>query len=375
MTDDIRFKITADEQGAVASFKRLRQEILNNEHGLKSIGQEGKMSGKALKDMASFLGPEFQILGDRLDHVSGALQDIKGAGFVAKAALVGLVATAGFQVGQMIGNWVFQTEKWKKELDDALALSEKLNQENVKLAQSEVSGMSDEQIKSQLSGIDAAIARSRAEIESYNKAFFQTGEIAGAISLAEQRIKEQQELRKVFMEAHKERMKMQTDEYKSAQLAIELQKQADEAEKERLARVKQEQSEQERLTQAQDDFLASLELEITRLKEGEDAYIKLKLAKQGFTEETIAASLAMKAEIDELKKQQQVKSEAKQERDFQAPGVVQATQQRFITRGTVSSVQDKILQEMKQQLKIQQELLVATRKTNEKLSKIPTEVA
>lgn len=375
MTDDIRFKITADEQGAVASFKRLRQEILNNEHGLKSIGQEGKMSGKALKDMASFLGPEFQILGDRLDHVSGALQDIKGAGFVAKAALVGLVATAGFQVGQMIGNWVFQTEKWKKELDDALALSEKLSQENIKLAQSEVSGMSDEQIKSQLSGIDAAIARSRAEIESYNKAFFQTGEIAGAISLAGQRIKEQQELRKVFMEAHKERMKMQTDEYKSAQLAIELQKQADEAEKERLARVKQEQSEQERLTQAQDDFLASLELEITRLKEGEEAYIKLKLAKQGFTEETIAASLAMKAEIDALKKEQQIKSETKQERDFQAPGMVQAAQQRFITRGTGSSVQDKILQEMKQQIKIQQELLVATRKTNEKLSKIPTEVA
>jgi hypothetical protein len=375
MTDDIRFKITADEQGAVASFKRLRQEILNNEHGLKSIGQEGKMSGKALKDMASFLGPEFQILGDRLDHVSGALQDIKGAGFVAKAALVGLVATAGFQVGQMIGNWVFETEKWKKELDDALALSEKLNQENVKLSQSEVSGMSDEQIKSQLSGIDAAIARSRAEIESYNKAFFQTGEIAGAISLAEQRIKEQQELRKVFMEAHKERMKMQTDEYKSAQLAIELQKQADEAEKERLARVKQEQSEQERLAQAQNDFLASLELEITRLKEGEEAYIKLKLAKQGFTEETIAASLAMKAEIDALKKEQQIKSETKQERDFQAPGMVQATQQRFITRGTGSSVQDKILQEMKQQIKIQQEQLAETRKTNNKLSKIPTEEA
>lgn len=375
MTDDIRFKITADEQGAVASFKRLRQEILNNEHGLKSIGQEGKMSGKALKDMASFLGPEFQILGDRLDHVSGALQDIKGAGFVAKAALVGLVATAGFQVGQMIGNWVFETEKWKKELDDALALSEKLNQENVKLTQSEVSGMSDEQIKSQLSGIDSAIARSRAEIESYNKAFFQTGEIAGAISLAEQRIKEQQELRKVFMEAHKERMKMQTDEYKSAQLAIELQKQADEAEKERLARVKQEQSEQERLTQAQDDFLASLELEITRLKEGEDAYIKLKLAKQGFTEETIAASLAMKAEIDALKKEQQIKSETKQDRDFQAPGMVQATQQRFITRGTGSSVQDKILQEMKQQIKLQQEQLAETRKTNNKLSKIPTEAA
>jgi hypothetical protein len=170
-------------------------------------------------------------------------------------------------------------------------------------------------------------------------------------------------------------MKMQTDEYKSAQLAIELQKQADEAEKERLARVKQEQSEQDRLTQAQDDFLASLELEITRLKEGEEAYIRLKLAKQGFTEETIAASLAMKAEIDALKKEQQIESETKQERDFQAPGMVQATQQRFITRGTGSSVQDKILQEMKQQIKLQQEQLAETRKTNNKLSKIPTEEA
>jgi len=55
--------------------------------------------------------------------------------------------------------------------------------------------------------------------------------------------------------------------------------------------------------------------------------------------------------------------------------MIQATQQRFITRGTGSSVQDKILQEMRQQIKLQQEQLAETRKTNNKLSKIPTEEA
>jgi hypothetical protein len=76
MSEDIRWKFSTDESGAVAGLKRMRNEVLNNDVALKNIGQQGKLTGKSLKDMASFLGPEFQILGDRMDHVTGALGDI-----------------------------------------------------------------------------------------------------------------------------------------------------------------------------------------------------------------------------------------------------------------------------------------------------------
>jgi polyhydroxyalkanoate synthesis regulator protein len=267
MTDDIRFTITADEQGAVASFKRLRQEILNNEHGLKSIGQEGKMSGKALKDMASFLGPEFQILGDRLDHVSGALQDIKGAGLLAKASLIGLVATAGFQVGQMIGNWVFETEKWKKELDDALKLSTQLNSEIAKNAGGRAAGMSPEKLQQEMVGLAESIQRQTEMVNKSEQAWsnFATADywVIGENNRRKEvegikaNIESQRELMKVYRDA----IKQQAQKARAAEEAAIAQKEAD-AEKKRLDDERRALQAQEALTKAQDTFLEGLKLEL-----------------------------------------------------------------------------------------------------------------
>ena len=435
MTDDIRFKITADEQGAVASFKRLRNEVLNNENGLKSIGQEGRSSGKALKDMASFLGPEFQVLGDRIDHVSGALTDVKDAGMLAKASLVGLVATGGFQVGKMLGDLIFQTEAFNQHVADMkvefteldrkladfvakqygkqIAASVRLDTEGGFEAALFGTDATIEQLDKELQGISGRLARSaevggknvgQVWVENFERMREEVGSAGaffgaiGATSVAsfEQALNYMSDpaplkLTKEQIEADKARydqlLKMRDElikknqEEEKATAAIDRQAQATQrlkdAESERAKAIEQQRLEQERMVDSQVDYLANLQLELVRVRDGDEAYERAKLKRQGFLDWTIDSAVNLRRMIDDAKKLKETPMGPEQFSGTlpQAPGMIQATQQRFMTRGTGSSVQDKILQEMKQQIKIQQELLVATRKTNEKLSKIPTEEA
>jgi hypothetical protein len=120
VAEDIRFKITADEVGAVNAFKRFRSEVLNNEKQLDRVAKQGKMTSTALKDSANILGPEFAILGDRIDHITGALADVKNASLAAKASLITLVAVGSYEVSTMINDWIWQTEAWKKANEEAI---------------------------------------------------------------------------------------------------------------------------------------------------------------------------------------------------------------------------------------------------------------
>jgi hypothetical protein len=131
----------------------------------------------------------------------------------------------------------------------------------------------------------------------------------------------------------------------------------------------------QRLIETQEDYLFTLEAELVKIKEGEDAYMRLTLAKRGFTEESINSALALKAEISEL-------SEAAKARErsgtsgsgggmsITAPGQVQGTQARFITRGTGSSVQDKILEATRKQIEQQRAMLEEQKKTARILEKV-----
>jgi len=118
--EDITFKLSTDEAGAVNGFKRFRAEILNNEKGLERVAKQGKMTSTALKDAANVLGPEFQILGDRIDHITGAMADFKGASLATKASLIALVAVGTFEVSQMIADWIYKTKEWQKANEEAI---------------------------------------------------------------------------------------------------------------------------------------------------------------------------------------------------------------------------------------------------------------
>jgi hypothetical protein len=117
----------------------------------------------------------------------------------------------------------------------------------------------------------------------------------------------------------------------------------------------------QQLIDVQEDYLFQLDAELVKIRDGEEAYMRLTLAKRGFTEESINSAIALKAEISEL-------TEAAKARErsggtgpggisVSAPGAVQATQQRFLTRGTGMTGQDKILEATKKQIQQQQDLL------------------
>jgi hypothetical protein len=366
-TEDIRIKLQADESGAVNAFRKLRSEVLNNEQGLKQLGQQGKMTGKGLKDMASFLGPEFQILGDRLDHVSGAMADIKGAGLLAKGAMIGLVATAGFQVGQMIGNWVFETEKWKKALEDARGEADRLNSKLLEGARERASEFTTEQLETELAGVDnqigelgGSIGTLRDELNQMNifSRTFTAGvaERTESIAILEQEREAARKTREMYQGLLKEREKQ-------AQAAAEATEAKALAEEARAA--EQAAAAAQQLIDTQEDYLFQLDAELVKIRDGEEAYMRLTLAKRGFTDETINSALALKAEITELSEAAKVREKggaAGGGMSLQAPGQVQGTQARFITRGIGMSGQDKILEATRKQIEKQEALLAEQKK-------------
>lgn len=402
MTDDINIRVRADEKGAVAAFKRFRNEVLNNEKGIKRLGDQGALSSKALKDMASVLGPEFQILGDRIDHVSGALTDIKGAGLLAKASLVGLVSVGSFQVGDMIGNWIAKTEEWTEANKRAI--------EQIKSGQEFLGKLTQSRFEKQIEIANLAATKeqrneelSRIRVQKLNEMLEAKNQLVEEeknlrVALSNDILgygKEDNANAEEAVRLAKERVKQLTDQFNlvdklryrpgASGLDKELEKRQKAADKmkqaaqEQAKAIEQQVAAQMRLDERQNGYIGNLELELVRIKEGEEAFERARLTQEGFAPEAVERAVQLRTEIMNLKKTMEnatkESSELPKSLDFRAPGMVQATQQRFITRGTGSSVQDKILQEMKQQIKIQQELLVATRKTNEKLSKIPTEVA
>jgi hypothetical protein len=372
-TEDINIRLTADDSGATTALNRLRDQVLNNDKALKQVSQQGKMTGKSLKDMASFLGPEFQVLGDRLDHVSGAMGDIKGAGILAKGAMIGLVATAGFQVGKMIGDWVFETEKWKETLADARKEADALNAKMLQGARERTSELSVEQLERELGGtsqnigeITDQINKLKREAEEWNLSNtlrIGTEDRQNEIGTLEQEREAARKLRDMYQETLAARQK-QAEQAREAAEAKALAEEARAAEQATAAA--------QQLVDTQEDYLFTLEAELVKIKEGEDAYMRLTLAKRGFTEESINSALALKAEISEL-------SEATKERErgaagrgasVTAPGQVQGTQARFITRGTGSSVQDKILEATRKQIEQQRAMLEEQKKTARILEKV-----
>lgn len=360
MSEDITFKLQADETGALNALKRVRNEVLNNESGLKKMGQQARIASKSLKDSASVLGPEFSILGDRIDHITGALGEIKGASLLTKASLVGLVAVGGFQVGQMIGNWVFETERFKQELEEATKQADELQKRVVAGAASRAATMTEEQLQTEISGTAASIARLTEQVEKSDQAW---SNFSGAdywvvgennrrkeVEITKAQIANQRELMKTYQDAMKTRadQERQTQEAAAAK-AIEEEKKAAEAAAAAAAR----------LVETQEDYLFTLEAELVKVREGEEAYTRLTLAKKGFNEETINAALALKSEIteiSELKRLQDAEAAKRGEsgRDTPAPragmpGPVTGTEARFLTRGIGMKDEDKILAETQKQ--------------------------
>lgn len=398
-TSDINIKINADEKGAVAGLRRLRSEVLNNEKGLDGLARQGKMTGTALKDAAGMLGPEFQILGDRIDHITGALGDIKGAGLMAKASLVALVAVGAFEVGKMIGDFIFKTKEWeeasKKAAQAMIEQAAFLNKQSSERIAREIKianlAETSEQRRNELiklrgqlvqqqtdAELDMAEAMKAVTIAQSNDVFgYGTQDNAIAeegLKIAKERVSQLRE-QVALVEKEQSGATGRAAELERREAAAKKRADADrEAVKAIEDKAKAEQDAQaiaERLNATQADYLSNLEMELVKIKEGEEAYLRLTLAKQGFNEETINSALALKAEITELSELDKERQKEKTEKDstsrLTAPGAVQATEARGLTRGIGMRGQDKILAATQEHIKKSQELLAEARRQTELL--------
>jgi hypothetical protein len=397
MSEDIQFKITADEAGALNAFKRVRNEVLNNEHGLKEVGKQGKLTSTALKDAASVLGPQFQILGDRIDHISGALGDVKGASLLAKASIVGLVAVGSWEVGRMVSDWIAGAEEWAKANEEAvkrITASQdfliKKGQERLSLdlqianaassAEQRESELTDLLVKKKTDLFDAQQSLIDAEWDLKtargNNALGMGGEDD---AIAEANLANAKEMVKAINEQINA-INRQRDGATGREAELERRKAELDAIKAQNDALAKQAAEQERLQQTQESYLANLDAELVRIRDGEEAYLRLTLAKQGFTEESINAALKLKAEINELSELNKIRTEeaAKpdpEERDspirIGQRGELRGDQQRFITRGIGMKGDEKLLAAAKEQIQRANEMLKESKKQTALLAKLP----
>ncbi len=198
MSESVDILIKAEDL-ATPVIKQSAKAVDGLDAGLKRIKESGgqaKKSADFARIIASSLGGSeigsyIAQMGEAAQKTSefAEVQKIGGAGALAfKAGLVSLVGALSFQVGQGLGNLIFQTEKWQKELDGAIAKSKEFASEAMKLStirfgesREDIELIRDPDIKKAkyaellkatddgIRGVEQGLARSRAEDKEWNE--------------------------------------------------------------------------------------------------------------------------------------------------------------------------------------------------------------
>ena len=121
MAADINIVIGAQDTATAV----INKTAANADQQLKRIQTNAK-SGKASIDLFGTLARSLGATGlgaysAEVAQVTEKLNGLASAGVGVKAGLAGVAAVAGFKVGTEIGNWVFETERFKEMLQDATA--------------------------------------------------------------------------------------------------------------------------------------------------------------------------------------------------------------------------------------------------------------
>ncbi len=339
--EDITFKLSTDEAGAVNGFKRFRAEILNNEKGLERVAKQGKMTSTALKDAANVLGPEFQILGDRIDHITGAMADFNGASLVAKASLLGLVAVGSWEVGTMLGKMIAGTEEWKRVSEEAIA--------SITQGYSHIAKIQNQQFEERIELIKLAATENQKQSELTEFAAERERE------LTEARFEMHRREADLLEALNNDLLGFNTEDNEISQKALDLAKEKVKVLEEQVG-------------------------VIDELRFGGQTLLQQEIAKR-----KEAAELAKKKQEEKIK-ERETRIEKPREQKEQKPerseggqiGTTRAEQQRFITRGPGMKLQESILAEARRQTELAEKEAKQQEETNRLLwqlkDKFPDEV-
>jgi len=120
----------------IEALKQADQQIEQTGVEMQKTGASFKDTGEASQKVSSVFSKAFGALGlselqgftDQMGSLSGQVKELEEAGKKGGDAFKGLAvagmavatAVAAFNIGKMIGEWVFETERWKQALKDAL---------------------------------------------------------------------------------------------------------------------------------------------------------------------------------------------------------------------------------------------------------------
>jgi len=126
VSEGVEILISADDQASKV-LGNVAKNVDAKVKQIKEVGRGAKASTEFVGTLANSLGGSqfasyaagIAQLSERIGNFSEVSKAGAAGALAFKAGLLGVAAVAGFKIGSMIGDWAFETEKWRKQLSEA----------------------------------------------------------------------------------------------------------------------------------------------------------------------------------------------------------------------------------------------------------------
>jgi hypothetical protein len=229
-TESVKILIEAEDK-ASAQIVAATKKIEGTVKATKDLTKNAKSSTEIFGSLAGALGgTEIGSFANQIGGLTGKLgefaeiQKAGGAGSLAfKAGLVGVAGVIAFQVGNAIGNVIFQTEKWTEALKTATeeskrleSVASQLRSERFSDATTDIELIRDPEekqaeyqklladLKTNIVGVEGQVKTSKKAVDEWNAAWQITGDRKGFAEQAKQQLDNDKERLKQLQEQEKE---------------------------------------------------------------------------------------------------------------------------------------------------------------------------
>lgn len=318
------------EQFATAQ-AALSDKMKQADNSIKEVGQKTKQTTEFVGALASLAGgTEFasfasQIAGatEKVGQFSEVAKAGKGGALAFRLGLIGLAATIGGTIGKALGDFIFQTKKFEREMqrakDAAAEFDERLQRTRANMfagQKQDIELIRDPeqkkaaynsllaQLDKDLATVSMNVKQSEKAVEEWADAWKITGERKAAAEEAEQQLKSDKERLKAIREQREEVQKLvSVREQERAALAA-----ANEAK------------------DASENFLQSLRQEVELLKATKEEQLQIEAARNTTIEDRGEAEKLLK-ERDAILAKLEAEKELEQERQRAAEQALQQAEQ------------------------------------------------
>lgn len=229
-TESVKILIEAEDK-ASAQIVAATKKIEGTVKATKDLTKNAKSSTEIFGSLAGALGgTEIGSFANQIGGLTGKLgefseiQKAGGAGSLAfKAGLVGVAGVIAFQVGNAIGNVIFQTEKWTEALKTATEESKRLESVASNLRSERFTDTTTDielirdpekkqaeyqkllaELKTNVVGVEGQVKSSQKAVDEWNAAWQITGDRKGFAEQAKLQLDQDKERLKQLQEQEKE---------------------------------------------------------------------------------------------------------------------------------------------------------------------------